>query len=119
MISLQVNSDIVFYTRNQNGTLNPYMVDKTYVGKCILTESVEERQDGWTDITHNYKYPEGDTHAHTHAGVSWRGQGVSAVLKPATRGPLRLIRQPLFCSSHCTGGQRGLDCSLPLVARMR
>lgn len=66
MTSLQVNSDVVFYTRNQNGTLNPYMVDKTYVGKCILTESVEEGQVGWTDITHNYKYPEGDTHAHKH-----------------------------------------------------
>lgn len=73
MTSLQVNSDLVYYTRNWNGTLNPYMVDKTYVGKYILTESVEEGQGAWTDITHNYKYPEGDTHTRTHAHKhTWR-----------------------------------------------
>lgn len=76
MTSLQVNSDLVYYTRNWNGTLNPYMVDKTYVGKYILTESVEEGQGAWTDITHNYKYPEGDTHTRTQTHMEVYPEGL-------------------------------------------
>lgn len=54
---LQVNSDVVFYTRNKDGTLQTVKVNPNHVGRMILTKasgSMERR-----DITDQYKFPEG------------------------------------------------------------
>lgn len=53
----QVNSDVVFYTRNKDGTLQTVKVNPNHVGRMILTKapgSMERR-----DITDQYKFPEG------------------------------------------------------------
>lgn len=59
---------MVYQKRDRYGTLTPYRVDKTYVGQCIYTKAVGSS--ATHDITHTYKYPEGNTHTHTHRG--WR-----------------------------------------------
>ncbi|XP_035538356.1 coagulation factor XIII A chain-like [Morone saxatilis] len=56
-IFAEVNSDMVFYKRDRYGTLTPYRVDKTYVGKAIYTQAIGSTAP--LDITHTYKYPEG------------------------------------------------------------
>uniref|UniRef100_A0A3Q3XGQ2 protein-glutamine gamma-glutamyltransferase n=1 Tax=Mola mola TaxID=94237 RepID=A0A3Q3XGQ2_MOLML len=53
----EVNSDVVFHKRDKYGTLTPYKVDKTHVGVSICTKSLGSTAP--TDITYNYKYPEG------------------------------------------------------------
>lgn len=58
-IFLQVNSDVVFHKRDRYGTLTPYKVDKTHVGQAIYTKAVGGSSA--VDITHTYKYPEGNT----------------------------------------------------------
>uniref|UniRef100_A0A671WSF6 Transglutaminase-like domain-containing protein n=1 Tax=Sparus aurata TaxID=8175 RepID=A0A671WSF6_SPAAU len=79
----EVNSDVVYQKRDRYGTLTPYRVDKTYVGQCIYTKAVGSS--ATHDITHTYKYPEGNTHTHTHRG--WR-------MRPnRTRRTLQNIRE--------------------------
>ncbi|KAI9513928.1 hypothetical protein NQZ68_038330 [Dissostichus eleginoides] len=53
----QVNSDVVFHKRDKYGSMTPYRVEKTYVGKNICTKTVGSSRP--YDITHTYKYPEG------------------------------------------------------------
>ncbi|XP_033989112.1 LOW QUALITY PROTEIN: coagulation factor XIII A chain-like [Trematomus bernacchii] len=53
----EVNSDVVFHKRDKYGSLTPYRVEKTYVGRNICTKSVGSSRP--YDITHTYKYPEG------------------------------------------------------------
>lgn len=54
----QVNSDVVFYRRQKDGTLEPVRVNQTHVGRMVLTKAV--LHDGRRDITSDYKFPEGD-----------------------------------------------------------
>ncbi|XP_075884373.1 coagulation factor XIII A chain [Nelusetta ayraudi] len=59
----EVNSDVVFYTRNKDGTLQTVKVNPNHVGRMILTKapgSMERR-----DITEQYKFPEGSVEERT------------------------------------------------------
>ncbi|XP_028997206.1 coagulation factor XIII A chain [Betta splendens] len=59
----EVNSDVVFYSRKKDGTMQPVKVNKTHVGRMILTKTpgdVTRR-----DITHQYKFPEGSAEERT------------------------------------------------------
>ncbi|XP_013856249.1 coagulation factor XIII A chain [Austrofundulus limnaeus] len=53
----EVNSDCVFYSRKNDGTLQTVKVNRTHVGRMVLTKAVgnETRR----DITDQYKFPEG------------------------------------------------------------
>lgn len=55
--ALQVNSDLVYYSRRNDGTLDPVKVTTDYVGRMILTKAVLDN--GRRDIIDNYKFPEG------------------------------------------------------------
>lgn len=55
--SPQVNSDVVFYSRSKDGTMEPVKVNRTHVGRMVLTKApgATTRR----DITDQYKFPEG------------------------------------------------------------
>ncbi|XP_036453352.1 coagulation factor XIII A chain [Colossoma macropomum] len=53
----EVNSDVVFYRRDKEGTLQPVKVNSSHVGRMVLTKAV--LHDGRKDITDQYKFPEG------------------------------------------------------------
>uniref|UniRef100_A0AAR2KLM4 protein-glutamine gamma-glutamyltransferase n=1 Tax=Pygocentrus nattereri TaxID=42514 RepID=A0AAR2KLM4_PYGNA len=53
----EVNSDVVFYRRDKEGTLQPVKVNTSHVGRMVLTKAV--LHDGRKDITEQYKFPEG------------------------------------------------------------
>lgn len=55
--SLQVNSDVVFYSRKKDGTMEPVKVNKTHVGRMVLTKA--PGSEGRRDIVDQYKFPEG------------------------------------------------------------
>lgn len=54
---LQVNSDLVYYSRSKDGTLEPVRVNTSYVGRMVLTKAVLDK--GRRDIIDHYKFPEG------------------------------------------------------------
>lgn len=53
----EVNSDVVFYSRNKDGTMEPVKVNQTHVGRMVLTKSPGAMTR--RDITSEYKFPEG------------------------------------------------------------
>lgn len=53
----EVNSDVVFYHRRKDGTLDVAKVNQTHVGRMVLTKAV--LHNGRRDITNQYKFPEG------------------------------------------------------------
>ncbi|KAF7659473.1 hypothetical protein LDENG_00296970 [Lucifuga dentata] len=59
----EVNSDVVFYCRRKDGTMEPVKVNRSHVGRTILTKDAgkETRR----DITDHYKFPEGSTEERT------------------------------------------------------
>ncbi|TSN12217.1 Coagulation factor XIII A chain [Bagarius yarrelli] len=59
----EVNSDLVYYTRSKDGTLDPVKVNTSYVGRMVLTKAVLDK--GRRDITHQYKFPEGTAEERT------------------------------------------------------
>uniref|UniRef100_A0A8C1WFL3 protein-glutamine gamma-glutamyltransferase n=1 Tax=Cyprinus carpio TaxID=7962 RepID=A0A8C1WFL3_CYPCA len=54
----EVNSDVIFYRRQKDGTLEVVKVNQTHVGRMVLTKAV--LHDGRRDITDHYKFPEGE-----------------------------------------------------------
>lgn len=59
----EVNSDVVFYSRSNDGTMEPVKVNQTHVGRMVLTKApadVTRR-----DITDQYKFPEGSKEERT------------------------------------------------------
>uniref|UniRef100_A0A3Q3MA32 protein-glutamine gamma-glutamyltransferase n=1 Tax=Mastacembelus armatus TaxID=205130 RepID=A0A3Q3MA32_9TELE len=59
----EINSDVVFYSRSKEGTLELVKVNRTHVGRLVLTKTpgdVTRR-----DITDQYKFPEGSTEERT------------------------------------------------------
>lgn len=59
----EINSDVVFYSRSKDGTMVPVKVNRTHVGRLVLTKSpgnVTRR-----DITDQYKFSEGTTEERT------------------------------------------------------
>ncbi|XP_018603652.1 coagulation factor XIII A chain [Scleropages formosus] len=55
-IFAEVNSDVVFYQRNKNGTLEPVRVNKSHVGRMVLTKDIGK--ESARDITSQYKFAE-------------------------------------------------------------
>uniref|UniRef100_A0A8C5HXV3 protein-glutamine gamma-glutamyltransferase n=1 Tax=Gouania willdenowi TaxID=441366 RepID=A0A8C5HXV3_GOUWI len=53
----EVNSDVVFYSRRTDGSMEPVKVNRTHVGRMVLTKSTGEMSR--RDITDQYKFPEG------------------------------------------------------------
>lgn len=67
-----MNSDVYKYTLNtQTGKTELLSVDKTYVGKKLVTKSIGGNNYEPMDITETYKYPEGMWHLDN--GVGWQG----------------------------------------------
>ena len=54
---LQVNSDVVFYSRQRDGTMQPVKLNQTHVGRMVLTKTPGAMTR--RDITDQYKFPEG------------------------------------------------------------
>lgn len=59
----EVNSDVVFYSRNREGTMEPVKVNRTHVGRMVLTKTPGDTTR--RDITDQYKFPEGSTEERT------------------------------------------------------
>ncbi|XP_072235163.1 coagulation factor XIII A chain-like [Leuresthes tenuis] len=53
----EVNSDIIYIKRDRYGTMTPFKVDTTYIGKLILTKAIGSMTA--QNVTFTYKYPEG------------------------------------------------------------
>ncbi|XP_074518383.1 coagulation factor XIII A chain [Halichoeres trimaculatus] len=59
----EVNSDVVFYSRSREGTMEPVKVNRSHVGRMVLTKTPGDTTR--RDITEHYKYPEGSTEERT------------------------------------------------------
>ncbi|KAF3837190.1 hypothetical protein F7725_004654 [Dissostichus mawsoni] len=59
----EVNSDVVFYSRNKDGTMEPVRVNRTHIGRMVLTKSQGDMTR--REITDQYKFPEGSTEERT------------------------------------------------------
>uniref|UniRef100_A0A8C4GQM7 protein-glutamine gamma-glutamyltransferase n=1 Tax=Dicentrarchus labrax TaxID=13489 RepID=A0A8C4GQM7_DICLA len=59
----EVNSDVVFYSRRKDGTMDPVKVNQTHVGRMILTKAPGDMTR--LDITDQYKFPEGSKEERT------------------------------------------------------
>ncbi|XP_037614205.1 coagulation factor XIII A chain [Sebastes umbrosus] len=59
----EVNSDVVFYSRSKDGTMEPVKVNRTHVGRMVLTKTPGEMTR--RDISDQYKFPEGSTEERT------------------------------------------------------
>lgn len=70
-----MNSDRIFWQKQENGSFTQVHIEKNVVGRCISTKAVGS--DRREDITHLYKHPEGKkiflkkiiTHKHTPSPV--------------------------------------------------
>ncbi|XP_040887491.1 coagulation factor XIII A chain [Toxotes jaculatrix] len=59
----EVNSDVVFYCRRKDGTMEPVKVNQTHIGRKVLTKAAGDTTR--RDITDQYKFPEGSTEERT------------------------------------------------------
>ncbi|XP_069028340.1 coagulation factor XIII A chain [Embiotoca jacksoni] len=59
----EVNSDVVFYSRSSDGTMEPVKVNRTHVGRMVLTKAAGDVTRH--DITDQYKFSEGSTEERT------------------------------------------------------
>ncbi|CAN9509303.1 unnamed protein product [Ophioblennius macclurei] len=59
----EINSDVVFYSRSTDGTMDPVRVNRTHVGRLVLTKTPGAMTR--RDITDQYKFPEGSTEERT------------------------------------------------------
>ncbi|XP_041925039.1 coagulation factor XIII A chain [Alosa sapidissima] len=59
----EVNSDVVFYQRNRDGTLIPVRKNTKHVGRLVLTKAIGTN--GRREITEAYKFPEGSAEERT------------------------------------------------------
>lgn len=59
----EVNSDVVFYSRQKDGTMAPVRANRTHVGRMVLTKSPGAMTR--RDITDQYKFPEGSKEERT------------------------------------------------------
>ncbi|XP_061566306.1 coagulation factor XIII A chain [Cololabis saira] len=59
----EINSDVVFYSRRKDGTLDPVKVNRTHVGRMVITKTPGEETR--RDITHQYKFAEGSNEERT------------------------------------------------------
>ncbi|XP_034533174.1 coagulation factor XIII A chain [Notolabrus celidotus] len=59
----EVNSDVVFYSRSREGTMEPVKVNHSHVGRMVLTKTPGDTTR--RDITDQYKFPEGSAEERT------------------------------------------------------
>uniref|UniRef100_A0A8C6UPQ3 protein-glutamine gamma-glutamyltransferase n=1 Tax=Neogobius melanostomus TaxID=47308 RepID=A0A8C6UPQ3_9GOBI len=59
----EVNSDVVFYMRGKEGTMEPVKVNRSHVGRAVYTKTPGELTR--KDITDQYKFPEDSTEERT------------------------------------------------------
>lgn len=59
----EVNSDVVFYSRSKDGSMEPVKVNQSHVGRMVLTKAAGEMTR--RDITDQYKFPEGTAEERT------------------------------------------------------
>ncbi|XP_049423506.1 coagulation factor XIII A chain [Epinephelus fuscoguttatus] len=59
----EVNSDVVFYSRSKDGTMEPVKVNRTHVGRMVLTKSPGDMTR--RDVSDQYKFPEGSAEERT------------------------------------------------------
>ncbi|XP_051927310.1 coagulation factor XIII A chain, partial [Hippocampus zosterae] len=59
----EVNSDVVFYSRGKDGSMQPVRVNRSHVGRMILTKA--PGGSSRRDLTHQYKFPEGSAEERT------------------------------------------------------
>lgn len=59
----EVNSDVVFYSRSKDGSMEPVKVNRTHVGRMVLTKAAGDVTR--RDITDQYKFSEGSTEERT------------------------------------------------------
>ncbi|XP_038126333.1 coagulation factor XIII A chain [Cyprinodon tularosa] len=59
----EVNSDVVFYARKNDGTMEPVKLNQTHVGRMILTKAAGS--EGCRDLIDQYKFPEGSPEERT------------------------------------------------------
>ncbi|XP_067436898.1 coagulation factor XIII A chain [Thunnus thynnus] len=59
----EINSDVVFYSRQRDGTMQPVKLNQTHVGRMVLTKTPGAMTR--RDITDQYKFPEGSTEERT------------------------------------------------------
>ncbi|KAM9836730.1 coagulation factor XIII A chain [Aulostomus maculatus] len=59
----EVNSDVVFYSRRKDGTLDPVKVNHSHIGRMVLTKAPGAMTR--RDITEQYKFPEGSKEERT------------------------------------------------------
>lgn len=59
----EINSDVVFYSRRKDGTMEPVRVNSTHIGRMVLTKANGDMTR--RDITNNYKFPEGSAEERT------------------------------------------------------
>ncbi|XP_031440694.1 coagulation factor XIII A chain [Clupea harengus] len=59
----EVNSDVVFYQRNRDGSLVPVRKNTKHVGRLVLTKALGSN--GRREITDAYKFPEGSAEERT------------------------------------------------------
>ncbi|XP_041635652.1 coagulation factor XIII A chain [Cheilinus undulatus] len=59
----EVNSDVVFYSRSREGTMEPVKVNHSHVGRMVLTKAPGTM--ARRNITDQYKFPEGSTEERT------------------------------------------------------
>lgn len=59
----EVNSDVVFYQRNRDGSMVPVRKNTKHVGRLVLTKAIGTS--GRREITASYKFPEGSDEERT------------------------------------------------------
>uniref|UniRef100_A0A665URW3 protein-glutamine gamma-glutamyltransferase n=1 Tax=Echeneis naucrates TaxID=173247 RepID=A0A665URW3_ECHNA len=59
----EINSDVVFYSRSKDGTLQPVKVNRRHVGRMVLTKALGNMTR--RDITDQYKFSEGSAEERT------------------------------------------------------
>ncbi|GAA6215973.1 coagulation factor XIII A chain-like [Lates japonicus] len=59
----EVNSDVVFYSRKKDGTMEPVKVNRTHIGRLVLTKNPGDLTR--RDITNQYKFSEGSAEERT------------------------------------------------------
>ncbi|KAJ8268847.1 hypothetical protein COCON_G00114540 [Conger conger] len=91
-IYAEVNSDVVFYKRDQSGNVVPVKVNSTHVGRKVLTKAIG--RDQYDDITSQYKFAEGTEEERTVLQKAEEyGMGRTKVNYPETDVQVEILAQ--------------------------
>uniref|UniRef100_A0A3Q3LQG3 protein-glutamine gamma-glutamyltransferase n=1 Tax=Mastacembelus armatus TaxID=205130 RepID=A0A3Q3LQG3_9TELE len=102
----EVNSDVVMLKEDRYGSLTPFNVDKTYIGKALYTKAIGNMSP--VDITYTYKYPEG-----TYTAAE------SKLIINQSKLYLHRIRQSIDCKYLSQPDHGGLGCDVKASTKIR